>query len=235
MNTEEIFNAIFWTLFALMFLMRFWFGFRVWRMGERLTAERGARQREGLWTNVVGYVFHLLLGALVLYLWLQGGSLRRFAFPAPDWLRWAGVGLGITSVGLFAWTHQTLGQLWSSYLQLRTGHRLITHGPYARIRHPMYSAILGWIMSLGLVAANWTPFVFAALGTLNVILRIQGEEKMMLEQFGDDYREYVERTGWLLPMIRNLRGAQKRQHCAFLGCLLLLLLLIAIFLVIPHV
>ena len=235
MNTEEIFNAIFWTLFVLMFLMRFWFGFRVWRTGERLTAERGARQREGLWTHVVGYVFHLLLGALVLYLWLQGGSLRRFAFPAPDWLRWAGVGLGITSVGLFAWTHQTLGQLWSSYLQLRTGHRLITHGPYARIRHPMYSAILGWIMSLGLVAANWTPFVFAALGTLNVILRIQGEEKMMLEQFGDDYREYMERTGRLLPMIRNLRGAQKRQHCAFLGCLLLLLLLIAIFFVIPHV
>ena len=112
MNIKETFNAIFWALFVLMFLMRFWFGFRVWRTGERLTAERGARQREGLWTHVVGYVFHLLLGAFVLYLWLQGGSLRRFAFPAPDWLRWAGVGLGMTSVGLFAWTHQTLGQLW---------------------------------------------------------------------------------------------------------------------------
>ncbi|MCI0538492.1 MAG: isoprenylcysteine carboxylmethyltransferase family protein, partial [Verrucomicrobiales bacterium] len=200
-----------------------------------LTAARGARQREGLWTHVVGYVFQLLLGALVLYLRFQGGSLRRFAFPAPDWLRWAGVGLGITSVGLFAWTHQALGRLWSSYLQLRPGHRLITHGPYARIRHPMYSAILGWLISLGLVAANWTPFVFAALGTLNVILRIQAEETMMLEQFGDDYREYMERTGRLLPMIRNLQGAQKRQHCAFLGCLLLLLLLIAIFFVMPHV
>jgi protein-S-isoprenylcysteine O-methyltransferase Ste14 len=234
MDTEKTFNAIFWTLFVLMFLMRFWFGFRVWRTGERLTAERGARQREGVWTHVVGYVFHLLLGALVLYLWLQGGSLRRFAFPAPDWLRWAGVGLGITSVGLFAWTHQTLGHLWSSYLQLRPGHRLITHGPYARIRHPMYSAILGWITSLGLVTANWTPFLFAALGTLNVILRIEGEEKMILEQFGDDYRQYMERTGRLLPMIRNLAGAQKRRHCAFLGCLLLLLLLIAIFFVIPQ-
>jgi protein-S-isoprenylcysteine O-methyltransferase Ste14 len=235
MDTEKAFTAIFWTLLGLMFLMRFWFGFRVWRTGERLTAERGAHQREGFWTHVVGYVFHLLLGALVLYLWLQGGSLRRFAFPAPDWLRWAGVGLGIMSVGLFAWTHQTLGQLWSSYLQLRTGHRLITHGPYARIRHPMYSAILGWIMSLGFVAANWTPFVFAALGTLNVILRIKGEEKMMLEQFGDEYPEYMKRTRRLFPMIRNLRGAQKRQQYAFLGCLLLLLLLIAIFFAIPHV
>jgi protein-S-isoprenylcysteine O-methyltransferase Ste14 len=203
MDTEKTFNAIFWALLVLMFLMRFWFGFRVWRTGERLTAERGAHQREGLWTHIVGYVFHLLLCALVLYLWFQGGSLRRFAFPAPDWLRWTGVVLGITSVGLFAWTHQTLGQLWSSYLQLRPGHRLITHGPYARIRHPMYSAILGWLMSLGLVAANWTPFVFAALGALNVLLRIQGEEEMMLQQFGDEYREYMKRTGRLLPAGAN--------------------------------
>jgi protein-S-isoprenylcysteine O-methyltransferase Ste14 len=64
----------------------------------------------------------------------------------------------------------------------------------------MYSAILGWLMSLGLVGATWTPFVFAAFGILNVLLRIQEEEKMMLEQFGDEYREYMKRTGRLLPV-----------------------------------
>src|SRR5262245_46182258 len=200
MDIENTFSAIFWALFVLMFLMRFWFGFRVWRTGERLTAERGAHQREGLWTHVVGYVFHLLLGALVLYLWFQGGSLRRFAFPAPDWLRWAGFGLGLASVGLFAWTHAVLGRFWSPYLQLRAGHSLIIVGPYARVRHPMYSAIVGWLVSLGLVAANWTPFVFAALAALHFLLKIQGEEKMMLEQFGDEYREYIKRTGRLLPV-----------------------------------
>jgi protein-S-isoprenylcysteine O-methyltransferase Ste14 len=200
MNTEEIFNAIFWTLFVLMFLMRFWFGFRVWRAGDRLSAERGANQREGLWARVFGYMFFLLLAAVVVHLWFLGGNLRRFAFPAPDWLRWAGFALGITSVGLFAWTHVVLGRFWSSYLQLRPDHRLITAGPYARIRHPMYSAIVGWLMSLGLVAANWTSFAFAALAALNFLLRIQGEEKMMLEQFGDEYREYMKRTGRLLPV-----------------------------------
>jgi len=64
----------------------------------------------------------------------------------------------------------------------------------------MYSAILGWMMSLGLVAANWIPFVFAGLGTLNFVLRIQGEETMMLQQFGNEYREYMKRTGRLLPV-----------------------------------
>jgi protein-S-isoprenylcysteine O-methyltransferase Ste14 len=62
-------------------------------------------------------------------------------------------------------------------MKQESGHRVITDGPYARIRHLMYSAFLGWTMSLGLVAANWIPFAFAALGALNFMLRIQGEEK----------------------------------------------------------
>jgi hypothetical protein len=53
MNIEDVFRAVFWTLLVLMFLMRFWFGFRVWRTGERIRAEPGALQREGVWANVV--------------------------------------------------------------------------------------------------------------------------------------------------------------------------------------
>jgi protein-S-isoprenylcysteine O-methyltransferase Ste14 len=64
----------------------------------------------------------------------------------------------------------------------------------------MYSAIVGWLMSLGLVAANWIPCAFAALGALNFMLRIPGEERMMLHQFGDEYRNYMKRTGRLLPV-----------------------------------
>jgi protein-S-isoprenylcysteine O-methyltransferase Ste14 len=183
-----------------MFLMPFWFVFRVWRTGERIRAEPGAIGREGLWAHVVEYLFLLLLAALVPLLWFQGGSLRIFAFPAPGWLRWTGFGLGMASVALFAWTHTVLGRFWSPYLQLRPSHWLIADSPYARIRHPMYSAIVGWMISLGLVAANWIPFVFATLSALNFMLRIQGEVKMMLQQFGDEYREYMKRTGRFLPL-----------------------------------
>lgn len=201
MDTERTFTAIFWTLLGSMFLVRFWFGFRVWRTGERIRGDRAARQREGSEARVVEYVFLLLLAALAVYVFFQGGGgLRRVAFPAPPWLRWAGVGLGVASVGLFAWTHVVLGRFWSPYLQLRPGHRLMTTGPYARIRHPMYSGIVGWMISLGLVAANWIPFAFAALSALNFVLRIRGEEKMMLQEFGDEYRQYMKRTGRLLPV-----------------------------------
>ena len=200
MDTEKIFNVIFWTLFVLMFLMRFWFAFRVWRTGERLGADRAAHKRMGFWASLTDWLFLLLLTALVVHLWFSGGNLHRLAFRAPDWLRWAGCILGMTSLGLFAWSHAILGRFWSPHLQLRPGHQLITGGPYSRIRHPIYSAIVGWLMSLGLVAANWTPLVFAALAVLHFLLKIQGEEKMMLEQFGDEYQEHMKQTGRLLPV-----------------------------------
>jgi protein-S-isoprenylcysteine O-methyltransferase Ste14 len=201
MDSEKAFIATFWTLLPLGLLIRTSFAFRVWRAGERIRADRAARQREGLWAHLVAYLFLLLLAALALHVVFQGGGLRSFAFPAPTWLRWIGVALGTGSVALFVWTHVVLGRFWSPYVQLRPGHRLITAGPYARVRHPMYLAIVGWMISLGLVAANWIPLACGALCALQFLLRTQGEETMMLQQFGDEYREYMKRSGRLLPRV----------------------------------
>jgi protein-S-isoprenylcysteine O-methyltransferase Ste14 len=200
MNTEVMFDIVFWTLLASMLLMRGGFAFRVWRTGERLLPDRAAKEREGLPARSIAGLFSLLLIAVILNFCLRGDHFRAFAFAAPPWLRWTGLALGVTSVGLFAWTHVALGKFWSTCLQLRTEHRLITAGPYARIRHPMYTAILGWMISLSLVAGSWVPLVFAGLAALNFILRIQPEEKMMLQEFGDEYRDYMKRTGRLLPV-----------------------------------
>ncbi len=92
-----------------------------------------------------------------------------------------------------------MGTLWSAYLELRTHHRLVTSGPYSRIRHPMYVAFLAWATSLGLVIANWVLIVFAVCLAVIVVARVPREEQMMLERFGDEYREYMKRTGRFLP------------------------------------
>jgi protein-S-isoprenylcysteine O-methyltransferase Ste14 len=200
MDSERALDVMFWTLLAAGVSMRSWFAFRVWRSGERIAADRAARAREGLWPHVIAYAAVLLLIAVALQFCFHRESLRRFAYPAPIWLRWAGVCFGMASAALFAWTHVVLGRFWSPYLQLRPGHRIVATGPYARVRHPMYSAIIGWLISLGLVSANWIPLVLATLVAMNFRLRIEGEEKMMLQQFGEEYREYMKRTGRLLPL-----------------------------------
>jgi protein-S-isoprenylcysteine O-methyltransferase Ste14 len=63
----------------------------------------------------------------------------------------------------------------------------------------MYTSIVGWMISLGLVAANWIPLACAVLCALQFLLRIHGEEMMMVQQFGDEIRQYMKRTGRLLP------------------------------------
>jgi len=213
MSTEDVFDVLFWTLLAAMLMTRGWFQFRVWRTGERVLPDLAAKRREGFWARAVEGLFSLLLVALILHYCFGGGRLQAFAIPAPRWVRCMGLALGLASVGLFAWTHATLGRFWSTALQLRGEHRLITYGPYARIRHPMYTAILGWLASLGLVAGSWVPLVFAALSALNFMLRIPPEEEMMLQRFGDEYRAYMKRTGRFLPVsFRQHRPAPRDSY-----------------------
>ena len=199
MNSEMAFQFAFWGLLGLMVLMRLWFAFRLRLAGERLMPDKAAIKREG-WSVFIGGFVSLLLVALIVLVPLHRVNLQRFALPLPFWLRWVGLTLGLASLGLWTWTHVALGRFWSVPLQLRADHRLVTSGPYSRVRHPMYAAALAWVVSLGLVTANWVPLIVAAWGAIFVLRRVPREEQMMLERFGDEYREYMKRTGRFFPL-----------------------------------
>ena len=101
---------------------------------------------------------------------------------------------------LFHRSHADLGTNWSITLEIREGHRLVTQGVYRRIRHPMYAAL--FIYSLGQVLAlpNWIagPSYLVTFGIL-FALRVGFEERMMVEEFGDEYREYMRKSQRLVP------------------------------------
>jgi protein-S-isoprenylcysteine O-methyltransferase Ste14 len=120
---------------------------------------------------------------------------------------WCGVVAMIAALWLFWRAHVDLGLNWSISLEMRKGHELVVHGVYRRIRHPMYAAILLFAIAQGLLLQNWLVgwggFVsFAAL----YWFRVAREEEMMREFFGEPYRDYMKRTGRLLP-----RSGQKRE------------------------
>ncbi len=199
MNNEGTFRLAFWVLLGLTMLMRIWFAIRVRRAGERLMPDQAAIRREGWRIYGVRVFVFLLLVALIVLLARKPSWWRKLDFPLPLWLRWAGFALGLASLGLWTWTHVTLGTLWSAPLQLRANHRLVASGPYSRIRHPMYTAILIWVTSLGFVIANWLPIIFAVWVAIIFVARVPPEEQMMVERFSDEYREYMKRTGRFLP------------------------------------
>jgi protein-S-isoprenylcysteine O-methyltransferase Ste14 len=199
MNNEGGLRLGFWALLGLMILMRTWFAIRVSRAGERLMPDRAAIRREGWAIFAIRLVVFLLLLALIVLLVRNPTWWPKLDLPLPFWVRWAAFACGLASLGLWTWTHLVLGRFWSGQLQLRGNHRLIISGPYARIRHPMYTAILGWTTSLGFVVANGIPMIFSAGAVVILVARVPREEKMMIEQFGDEYRGYMGRTGRFLP------------------------------------
>jgi protein-S-isoprenylcysteine O-methyltransferase Ste14 len=90
---------------------------------------------------------------------------------------------------------------WSTNLQLREEHTLVTTGPYRWARHPMYTALFSFFVGLALVSATWLIVLLVVAATFVLVVRIDKEEVMMIEQFGDEYRAYMQQTGRFLPRL----------------------------------
>jgi protein-S-isoprenylcysteine O-methyltransferase Ste14 len=117
-------------------------------------------------------------------------------------LAWLGLLFAVGSLILFQLTHQALGRNWSVSLDVRANHQLITDGIYRKIRHPMYSAFWLWAFAQALLLPNWVAGVSGIVG-FGVLFfgRVSREERIMLDTFGDQYREYMARTHRVLPKI----------------------------------
>jgi len=202
MTPETVFRISFLILLVMLLAMRVYFMVKVRRAGERLMPDKQAVAREGGRGALVARMamFFLLISFLVMYI-IGMAWIDLFAFPLPVWLRWAGFGLGLLSVAFWTWTQIHLDTQWSAQLQLRKEHHLVTTGPYARIRHPLYSAMFGWAAALGLLTANWIFVTMAVLSIVGTVVRIPKEEQMMIEAFGEEYKNYMERTGRFFPKL----------------------------------
>ena len=99
-------------------------------------------------------------------------------------------------------SHADLGQGLSPTLDIKVGHRLVTEGLYGRIRHPMYLGLLLFVLGQAFVVSNFVAGLSGLIGmVLLIVLRVGSEEQMMLDEFGDEYAAYRERTARLLPGI----------------------------------
>jgi protein-S-isoprenylcysteine O-methyltransferase Ste14 len=199
MTTESIFRVAFWILLAGVLAMRIVFALRVRQAGERVMPDREAVEREGrvMFASRV-LLFFVLIGWLVLYT-INPPWMKALSIPFPDWLRWVGFALGLAGLGLWVWAQVALKEEWSPQLQLREEHLLVTTGPYARIRHPIYTAMIGYGIGLTLVTANWIFAAFAVLVIASLLVRVPKEERMMIEEFGERYEAYMQRAGRFFP------------------------------------
>jgi protein-S-isoprenylcysteine O-methyltransferase Ste14 len=198
-SAESLFRIAFWVVFAGMLAMQAYFACLRRLAGEHVPGEREARDREGPGWAIARAIRSVALVASVVLYAVHPSWLGALSVPFPHVMRWIGVALGIASLAVYAWSRATLGREWSSQLAMRRQRHLVTTGPYAWIRHPIYFALLSFLASIALATANWLFVALFVFSIVDLTLRMPREEEMMVASFGDEYRAYMERTGRLFP------------------------------------
>jgi protein-S-isoprenylcysteine O-methyltransferase Ste14 len=164
------------------------------RKQEKMSERRYTNQEKTL----LGLLF---LGMLVVPIIYAATNWLEFAdYTLPAWAGWLGVALIASAIFVFWRAHADLGLNWSPTLEIREKHELITRGIYGQIRHPMYASQWLWVIAQPLLLQNWIAGLINLLVFIPFyILRVRAEEQLMLEQFGEQYRSYMQKVGAVLP------------------------------------
>ncbi len=161
-------------------------------------------------SSVLANVMGLAAGLSVLAYIINPQWMSWSTLQFPVWLRWLGLGMALVGFVLLQWSQKTLGQNWSSEPRLLEGQELVTGGPYRWIRHPIYTAFILIATAPLLISANWSiGCLLIGMIAIDIASRITTEESLMMAQFGDEYRTYMQSTGRLIP---RLRGASDRRN-----------------------
>jgi protein-S-isoprenylcysteine O-methyltransferase Ste14 len=191
---EIPFRITFAVLWVTYFAMRLFFQKRI---KTSLTYTRINVQQETRLFRLFALAF-ILLPLYFLTLWIDFAAL-----PLPLWLRWGGAIVTCLGIALFGWAHQALGQNWTAVLALSQEHEFVQCGLYRSVRHPMYAAFFIIGIGFALLSANLlVGVIYLAPLSVMYVARVSREEQMMIERFGDAYREYMKRTGRLWPRVR---------------------------------
>jgi protein-S-isoprenylcysteine O-methyltransferase Ste14 len=177
-----------WILFAVIWLVAaFW-------------TKRSVYQ-ESRWQRL-GYMIPILIGG---YLVFKGQRLSEsLAFrivPHVDALAWTGIALCIVGLAFCIWARFTLGRNWSGIVTLKGGHELITRGPYALVRHPIYTGLLTMFVATVMVLGHVAGIIAIPLVFVSIWIKLRHEEKLMLQKFPDQYAAYQRRVKRLIPFI----------------------------------
>jgi protein-S-isoprenylcysteine O-methyltransferase Ste14 len=169
------------------------------RKADRESGETISRKVDGTaFMNIVRIGGLLLWLSPLVYLinptWMAWSKIGL-----PEWVRWTGVVVGVLCVFGIYWLFRSIGRGITPTSATRREHKLVTEGPYRWVRHPLYTIGSSMFIALGMMADNWFIMVLAILAFLAMASRTPKEEANLIEKFGDEYRQYMKRTGRYLP------------------------------------
>jgi protein-S-isoprenylcysteine O-methyltransferase Ste14 len=147
-------------------------------------------------------------GGALIFLTPALGPLDERFVPAVVEVGAAGWALTVLGMLFAVCARVTLGRNWNARVVIRQGHELIAVGPYALVRHPIYTGLLVALAGSALYDGCWRALVGLACFALGFWLKARNEEKLMEDEFGDQYRAYRARVPMLIPAPRLPRSAK---------------------------
>jgi len=144
------------------------------------------------------------LALAILLLWAPGVPfpiLGERLLPLAAWPFWAGSALTAAGLLFTVWARRYLGRNWSAIVTIKEGHELITSGPYALVRHPIYTGILLAFAGSAMARGDWRGVLAIAIAWWALWRKLRLEESWMRQQFGEAYQAYCRRVAALLPFV----------------------------------
>ena len=149
-------------------------------------------------------IYLLLIAAAVVLLNSHatafGGMNRRF-LPRSYWLAGAGLALTAAGIGFAIWARNHIGRFWSASVSIREDHQLIRTGPYARIRHPIYTGVLVALAGTAMAVGTYPSLVAFAIVLVGLSYKARREEALLAREFGKSFDEHRRHTGFFLPRV----------------------------------
>jgi len=156
---------------------------------------KGDPRRQDVFFQVSGLV--LLLAVLVVS--FGGLDYPVGSFKSP--LNVAGAVLFIISLIVRVSAHLTLNTNYSWTLEIREGHAFVDYGLYRYVRHPIYLGTFIGVIAIPVYSSSFLGLLLGFLAIPVLSFRIGIEESMLIEEFGEEYRRYQERTWRLFPFL----------------------------------
>lgn len=172
----------------------------VWLVGA-ITAKRTARTQSpgSRLLQLIPEVaaFFLLFGRDIWPRWLRWRFVPEQAV-APVWI---GLALMVAGIAFAIWARLWIGRNWSGRVTIKEEHELIQNGPYAIVRHPIYSGILLAVLGTAWVHGEVRGLLALLLAALGWGFKLRTEEAFMAQQFGSAYLDYKRRVKALVPFV----------------------------------
>ncbi|CZQ86486.1 isoprenylcysteine carboxyl methyltransferase [Trichococcus palustris] len=204
MGDELIFRIFFWVLLLMILIFnRIIPAIKAKKSGTKLWLDKEAIKNEGNTLVMLRIISGIILCLFVSIYSFYPSLSDRFQFYLPIWLRWLGTVIATVGVLFWIYAQSVLDRNWSGNLKIQKGHKLMTTGPYGRIRHPIYAAMLLWSVGLALFTAHTFFVLLLIIVIIFMSSRVPKEEKIMIEHFGEEYKKYMKKTGRYLPKMNH--------------------------------